>query len=173
MRNVELTTERKNVMDTGTKTENEMNVRLGKYMTAYPVSNGRHMPWMIKNNNGAYIAHVEWYPPWRQYVMSPEPTAVFSPDCLLEIARFCQIRSNQVKSGQIRSSKTGFQPYLNPRICAHRRVCFEWRNDTISAFCPDCQLEIEPITVGRSTWWARCRASRQFYKLANRLDKEI
>lgn len=71
------------------------NVRLGKYMTAYPVSNGKHEPWVIKDSNGSYIAYLEWYSPWRQYVMNAESTAVFSHDCLSAIAGFCQKLTRQ------------------------------------------------------------------------------
>jgi hypothetical protein len=66
------------------------NVRLGKYMTAYPVSNGARGPWAIKGSDGHYIAYLEWYAPWRQYVMNAESTAVFSRDCLIAIADFCK-----------------------------------------------------------------------------------
>jgi hypothetical protein len=66
------------------------NVRLGKYMTAYPVSNGKHAPWAIKASSGHYIAYLEWYAPWRQYVMNAESTAVFSHDCLTAVAGFCK-----------------------------------------------------------------------------------
>jgi hypothetical protein len=64
------------------------NVRLGRYMTAYPVSNGKHEPWAIKDSRGKYIAYLEWYAPWRQYVMNAESTAVFSHDCLASIVGF-------------------------------------------------------------------------------------
>lgn len=67
-----------------------MNVKLGKYMTAYPVSNGAREPWAIKDSDGRYISYLEWYAPWRQYVMNAESTAVFSHDCLTAIAGFCQ-----------------------------------------------------------------------------------
>jgi hypothetical protein len=67
-----------------------MTVRLGKYMTAYPVSNGARGPWAIKDSDGRYIAYLEWYAPWRQYAMNAESTAMFSHDCLTAIAGFCQ-----------------------------------------------------------------------------------
>jgi hypothetical protein len=67
-----------------------MTVRLGKYMTAYPVSNGAREPWAIKDSGGRYIAYLEWYAPWRQYAMNAESTAMFSHDCLTAIAGFCQ-----------------------------------------------------------------------------------
>jgi len=67
-----------------------MNVKLGKYMTAYPVSNGAREPWAIKDSDGRYISYLEWYAPWRQYVMNAESTAVFSHDCLTAIAGFCR-----------------------------------------------------------------------------------
>ena len=31
------------------------NVRIGKHMTAYPVSNGKRGPWAIKDSDGRYI----------------------------------------------------------------------------------------------------------------------
>lgn len=71
------------------------NVRLGKYMTAYPVSGGKREPWAIKDSSGHYIAYLEWYAPWRQYVMNAESTAVFSHDCLTAIAGFCQKLTRQ------------------------------------------------------------------------------
>lgn len=71
------------------------NVRLGKYMTAYPVSCGKREPWAIKDASGHYIAYLEWYAPWRQYVMNAESTAVFSHDCLTAIAGFCQKLTRQ------------------------------------------------------------------------------
>ena len=66
------------------------NVKLGKYMTAYPVSGGVREPWAIKDTRGRYIAYLEWYAPWRQYVMNAEYDAVFSHDCLTVISRFCR-----------------------------------------------------------------------------------
>lgn len=71
------------------------NVRLGKYMTAYPISGGKREPWVIKGSSGHYIAYLEWYAPWRQYVMNAESTAVFSHDCLTAIAGFCQKLTRQ------------------------------------------------------------------------------
>jgi hypothetical protein len=66
------------------------NVKLGKYMTAYPISKCARETWCIKDSRGRYIAYLEWYAPWRQYVMNAESTAVFSHDCLTEIAGFCE-----------------------------------------------------------------------------------
>jgi len=68
----------------------EENVRLGKYMTAYPISNGTREPWVIKDTRGRYIAYLEWYAPWRQYVMNAESDAVFSHDCLAAVSVFCR-----------------------------------------------------------------------------------
>ena len=73
------------------------NVRLGRFMTAYPVSNGRREPWAIKDSNGRYIAYLEWYTPWGQYVMNAESTAVFSCDCLSAIADFCKMLTSSAK----------------------------------------------------------------------------
>lgn len=73
-----------------------MNVKLGKFMTAYPISNGAREPWVVEDRDGHSIAYLEWYPRWRQYVMDAEPTAVFSHDCLTAIAGFCQKLTKQV-----------------------------------------------------------------------------
>jgi len=66
-----------------------LNVKLGKYMTAYPVSNGRRGVWAVKGSSGQYVAYLEWYPPWKKYVFNAESDAVFSGDCLDALARFC------------------------------------------------------------------------------------
>jgi hypothetical protein len=65
-------------------------VRLGKYMTAGRIINDSQSPWVIEDSKGRYIAYLEWYAPWKQYVMNAESTAVFSHDCLTAIASFCQ-----------------------------------------------------------------------------------
>lgn len=74
------------------------NIQLGKYMTAYPVSKGRREPWAVKESCGQYIAYIEWYPPWKQYVVNAESDAVFSYDCLVALSQFCKRLTDGAKS---------------------------------------------------------------------------
>lgn len=73
------------------------NVKLGKYMTASPISGARYTMWVVKDSRGQYIAYLEWYPQWRQYVMNAESTAVFSHDCLSAISEFCKRLTSSAK----------------------------------------------------------------------------
>jgi len=68
----------------------DKNVKLGKYMTAYPVSSGKRDPYMLEDSSGRSIGMVEYYSRWRQFIFNAESDAVFSSDCLVELARFCQ-----------------------------------------------------------------------------------
>jgi hypothetical protein len=75
----------------------EENVRLGKYMTAYPIPNGARKTWIIKDSIGQYIAYLEWYAPWMRYVMNSESAVVFSHDCLDAISEFCRKLTSDAK----------------------------------------------------------------------------
>lgn len=62
--------------------------------------------------------------------------------------------------------------YVNPAICAHRRVVSQWpRSGQVWIKCEICNLYGPPVTVGWFKWWAESKAARGFYKLANQLDK--
>lgn len=59
-------------------------VKIGSYMTAHP----RAMVWLLRDGHGQTVGVVKWNKPWRQYVLSPESSAVFSHDCLTALAAF-------------------------------------------------------------------------------------
>ena len=65
-------------------------MKLGKYMTVYPVGTGGHETYLVKDTRGQIIGSFEWYPRWRRYVFEAESGAVFSHDCLAELSRFCK-----------------------------------------------------------------------------------
>ena len=63
---------------TGTKS-------IGRFIEASQVGD----VWLIRNKRGGdVLGGVEWYTPWRQYVFSADETAIFSHDCLSDIAAF-------------------------------------------------------------------------------------
>lgn len=69
--------------------------KLGRFMSAYPVSNGKLTPWIIKDSRGHVLGEVEWYQPWAQFVFCADDRAVFSHDCLNHISVFLRtIRSD-------------------------------------------------------------------------------
>jgi hypothetical protein len=85
--------------------------------------------------------------------------------------------SNFKKRKQMSDARYGHGPYVDPRICAHRRTAFtrlktSKGKNLMWAFCDVCQLQGPPIRVGWFEWWARSRASRAFYKTALQVDKE-
>jgi len=62
--------------------------RVGRYMQAEAVGTAPHETWLIRARDGAELGYIEWYPRWGQYVLQPEDTAVFSADCLRDLALF-------------------------------------------------------------------------------------
>lgn len=44
------------------------------------------------------IGWVSWYAPWRKYAFTPEPLSVYEPDCLRDIATFCEERTAERKA---------------------------------------------------------------------------
>ena len=65
-------------------------LRVGKYMTSEAVGTSPRDTYIIHAKDGSTLATVEWYPRWRQYVVDPERGAVFSADCLRDLATFCE-----------------------------------------------------------------------------------
>ena len=57
-------------------------------MTAHRVPCEPRDVFTVEARGGATLATIEWYPRWRKYVLSPESSAVFSADCLRELAAF-------------------------------------------------------------------------------------
>jgi hypothetical protein len=39
-------------------------------------------------SQGARLAILNWYGPWRQYTLSPEPDTVWNKTCLLDVINF-------------------------------------------------------------------------------------
>lgn len=64
-------------------------MKLGRYMTAERLPCDPHDVWLVNDRRGALLATVEWYAPWRCYVMDPASGVVFNAECLAELARFC------------------------------------------------------------------------------------
>ena len=55
--------------------------------------------YLVENNSsGDGLGTIEWYAHWRQYVISPFIHAVFSHDCLTDIANFMTGISTKRKS---------------------------------------------------------------------------
>ena len=68
-------------------------MKIGKYMTATPVGIKPREVYIVSDRHGGRLAFVEWYPRWRQYVVDPQEGAVFSADCLRDLATFCEERA--------------------------------------------------------------------------------
>lgn len=68
----------------------------------------------------------------------------------------------------------GVVNYVNPQICAHAFVATARirGEQLLYAYCEVCGLQSSPVTIGRFEWWAKNKAFRKFYTLANTLDKE-
>lgn len=64
-------------------------MHIGKYMSAHAVGTVPES-WIVRGSNGGTIGLVEHYPPWRQYVFSPEPDAVLSAGCMRDMAAFLE-----------------------------------------------------------------------------------
>lgn len=60
--------------------------------------------------------------------------------------------------------------YVNPKICLHRTIAFLISKDYIFAKCDICELSGAPVKAGRFLWWSKSRATRQFFKTANKVD---
>lgn len=65
-------------------------MKIGKYITARAVGMAPHEAYTILSERGDTLGTVEWYPRWKQYIFDPEAGAVFSHDCLRELAAFCE-----------------------------------------------------------------------------------
>lgn len=63
-------------------------MRIGNHMTAEPVGMAPREVYTIHAKDGAALGYVEWYPRWRKYVFQPDQDAVFSADCLRDLATF-------------------------------------------------------------------------------------
>ena len=39
------------------------------------------------------LGQVGWYAPWRRYAFYPNPNTIYEPDCLRDLATFCEERT--------------------------------------------------------------------------------
>src|SRR5262245_28668790 len=69
---------------------------MSKYLTFVdcgPVPSGKTRVWRVQPKSNPdprfAVGEIRWYPNWRQYTFFPARHAVFSPDCLRDIAAFC------------------------------------------------------------------------------------
>lgn len=69
-------------------------IRLSKFLFAFPRPiNPKRVPrktrvWVIVNGAGEILGYVDWYSPWRRYVLKTE-IRVFDAGCLTALAKFC------------------------------------------------------------------------------------
>ena len=65
---------------------------LGQYMLldALDMPGRKTSVWLVRNRRtGTRLARIEWYTPWRQYVlMDVDPGVSFNNTCLRDIAKF-------------------------------------------------------------------------------------
>jgi hypothetical protein len=54
--------------------------------------------WTVHARNGTTLGECNWYAPWKQYVFEAEPAAIFSSDCLSDLARFIAEQTRTAKS---------------------------------------------------------------------------
>lgn len=47
--------------------------------------------WLIRSrSSGGSLGYVSWHVPWRRYSFSPVLYTTWSPDCLRDVATFCE-----------------------------------------------------------------------------------
>lgn len=61
-------------------------INVGRFMNARTVPMSPRDAYTIHARNGATLGIVEWYEAWHQYVLQPEGNAVFSVECLRDLA---------------------------------------------------------------------------------------
>lgn len=49
---------------------------------------------------GTYLGEVSWWAHWRKYTFRPIADSVFDGDCLREIATFCELETQNHRSGR-------------------------------------------------------------------------
>ena len=75
--------------ETGREEDDDMTdlIKLGEYMTALRVPLRGHDAYMIRDRHCGALCLIEWFPRWRRWVVtSAEDDAVFSADCLRDLA---------------------------------------------------------------------------------------
>ena len=57
------------------------------------------------NSSNGVLGRVQWYPAWHQCVFAPEAETVYSQDCLMDIAAFCEEQA--VRAADPKAEKQG------------------------------------------------------------------
>jgi hypothetical protein len=66
-------------------------VSLGRYMNAHALGLDQKRDVVtISSRNNNVLGVFEYHPEWRQYVFCADDSAIFSHDCISELADFCQ-----------------------------------------------------------------------------------
>jgi hypothetical protein len=55
----------------------------------------------VTNTLDYVLGEVRYRPSWRRYVFAPLPRTQFDPDCLRDIAAFCELRTRDLEAHQI------------------------------------------------------------------------
>lgn len=64
---------------------------LGKYLVVEAMAHGPETTWwwIVRNKKSERaLGHIEWYPPWRQFVFQPHEGIVLNNTCMQDIASF-------------------------------------------------------------------------------------
>lgn len=64
-------------------------INLGQHMTAQTVGAWPEEAYRVASCD-ELLGLIEWYPDWKQFVFVPEYGALFSCDCMRELATFCE-----------------------------------------------------------------------------------
>lgn len=69
-----------------------------EFEDAGPSMSGKTKNWRVVSKRARdELGLVSWYSAWRQYVFAPSEDTVFSPDCLRDIADFCEQQTREHK----------------------------------------------------------------------------
>lgn len=64
-----------------------------------PKGKGVTRAWRIETvEGGDNLGTVKWWPAWRKYAFFPEPGKLFEPDCLRDLADFCETQTTARKA---------------------------------------------------------------------------
>lgn len=81
-----------------TRTSEEgQSMKIGRYMTAEPVGLEPEAYIIASARTGDKIGLVEWYKPFREYVLDAESGAAFSHACLRSLADFLETLNREAR----------------------------------------------------------------------------
>lgn len=62
-------------------------------------ASGKTKIWRVEPKDGeTFLGRVSWYAPWRKYAFSPWSGTLYEPDCLRQIANFCELQTKAHRS---------------------------------------------------------------------------